>query len=121
MSNIGNKETMAKNLDHYLNKMGKTQKELCEDLDFRPSTVNGWFTAKKYPRIDKIEMMADYFGILKSDLIEEHEQHNPLFYRGTIEGLIGKDPVLVEMILKYLKLDDQKKKAVKQMIDTLSE
>jgi hypothetical protein len=26
--------------------------------------------AKKYPRIDKIEFMANYFGINKSDLIE---------------------------------------------------
>ena len=30
--------------------------------------------AKKYPRIDRIEIMADYFGILKSDLIEEKEK-----------------------------------------------
>ena len=29
--------------------------------------------AKKYPRIDKIEFLANYFGILKSDLIEENE------------------------------------------------
>ena len=27
----------------------------------------------KYPRIDKIEMLARYFGIMKSDLIEEHD------------------------------------------------
>ena len=36
-----------------------------------PSTFNAWVKAKKYPRIDKIERLANYFGILKSDLIEE--------------------------------------------------
>ena len=28
---------------------------------------------KKYPRIDKIEMMSNYFGIDKSDLIEANQ------------------------------------------------
>ena len=37
-------------------------------------TVNEWIKAKKYPRIDKIEILADYFGILKSDLIEDKTQ-----------------------------------------------
>jgi repressor LexA len=29
--------------------------------------------AKKYPRIDKIELLANYFGISKSDLIENRD------------------------------------------------
>ena len=71
MSNIGNKETMAKNLAFYLEKSGKTQKEMAEIVGVATSTFNDWMKAKKYPRIDKIEIMANYFGILKSDLIEE--------------------------------------------------
>lgn len=71
MSNIGNKETMAKNLRYYVEKSGKTQKEISEVVGVAPSTFNDWMKAKKYPRIDKIEILADYFGILKSDLIEE--------------------------------------------------
>ena len=39
-----------------------------------PSTFNDWVKGKKYPRIDKIEMLANFFGILKSDLIEEKPQ-----------------------------------------------
>lgn len=71
MSNIGNKETMAKNLRYYVEKSGKTQKEISEVVGVASSTFNDWMKAKKYPRIDKIEILADYFGILKSDLIEE--------------------------------------------------
>lgn len=71
MSNIGNKETFANNLSHYLSISGRDQKEVAAHLGVAPSTFNEWVKAKKYPRIDKIEMLANYFGILKSDLIEE--------------------------------------------------
>lgn len=70
MSNVGNKEVMAKNLIFYVARSGKTQKEIASIVGVAPSTFNDWLKAKKYPRIDKIEMLADYFGILKSDLIE---------------------------------------------------
>lgn len=71
MSNIGNKEIFAKNLAYYLDRSGRDQKEVAEVLGVAPSTFNEWMKGKKYPRIDKIEMLANYFGILKSDLIEE--------------------------------------------------
>ena len=71
MSNLGNKEIFAKNLAYYLDRSGKDQKEVALILGFAPSTFNEWLKGKKYPRIDKIEMIANYFGILKSDLIEE--------------------------------------------------
>lgn len=71
MSNIGNKETFAKNLNFYLDTTGKTQKEVAEAIGVAPASLNEWIKGKKYPRIDKIEMLANYFRILKSDLIEE--------------------------------------------------
>ena len=78
MSNIGNKETLARNLLYYINRHGKEQKELAEIVRVAPSTFNAWVKAKKYPRIDKIELLANYFGILKSDLIEEHTEKSSL-------------------------------------------
>lgn len=74
MTNLGNKEVMAKNLSHYVARSGKTQKEIAAIVGVAPSTFNDWLKAKKYPRIDKIELLADHFGILKSDLIEEKSQ-----------------------------------------------
>ena len=71
MSNLGNKEILAKNLAFYVERSGRDQKEIAEVVGVAPSTFNEWMKAKKYPRIDKIEMLANYFGILKSDLIEQ--------------------------------------------------
>ena len=71
MSDLGNKEVMAKNLAFYVARSGKTQKELAEIVGVAATTFNDWIRGKKYPRIDKIEILANYFGILKSDLIED--------------------------------------------------
>ena len=79
MSNIGNKETMSKNLKYYIERSGKERKELAEIWGFPYSTVTEWVNGRKYPRIDRIEVMAAYFGILKSDLIEEKtEEHREM-------------------------------------------
>ena len=71
MSSLGNKEVLAKNLAYYLARCGRDQREVADAVGVAPSTFNEWMRAKKYPRIDKIEMLANYFGVLKSDLIEE--------------------------------------------------
>ena len=71
MSNIGNKETMSKNLQYYIKRSGRSQKELAEMVGVASSTFNDWVKGKKYPRIDKIEILANFFRIQKSDLIEE--------------------------------------------------
>ena len=49
---------------------------MCHDLGVSYSTFSDWYNAKKYPRIDKIELLANYFGVEKSDLIESHEKED---------------------------------------------
>ena len=74
MTALGNKQIMADNIAYYMSVKGVDRNQLCDDLNFKYSTVSEWLAAKKYPRIDKIEIMAEYFGITKSDLIEERNQ-----------------------------------------------
>ena len=74
MSALGNKHVFAKNLSYYVERSGKTQKEIAEILNVSPASFNNWIKGVKYPRIDKIEMLSNYFGILKSDLIEEKKE-----------------------------------------------
>ena len=72
MSNLGNKITMSNNLKKYLKINNISRNQLSESLGISYSTISDWINGKAYPRIDKIEMMANYFGINKSDLVEEH-------------------------------------------------
>ena len=71
MAALGNKAILSKNLKYYIEKSGMDRRQLAEIWGFPYSTVTEWINGNKYPRIDRIEIMADYFGILKSDLIEE--------------------------------------------------
>ena len=71
MSDIGNKKVFAKNLRMLMERTGKERSQICSDLGFKYTTFCDWYNGNKYPRIDKIEMLADYFGVLKSDLIED--------------------------------------------------
>ena len=94
MSDIGNAEIFAKNLKYYLDITGKTQKEVALAIGVTPASLNEWTKAKKYPRIDKIEMLAIYFGILKSDLIEDKGMNKTLPQSQTLtEG----EALLLEM------------------------
>lgn len=72
-NNLGNKQTMAQNIKYYMEKNDKSRKDMCEALGVSYMTFADWVNAKTYPRIDKIEMMAQFFRVSKSDLVEEHK------------------------------------------------
>lgn len=71
MSDANFRTTFARNLKRQLQISGKTQSDLINDLGLSSSTVSNWCTAQKMPRIEKIQLLADYFGIDKSELIED--------------------------------------------------
>lgn len=71
MKTLENKEIFSRNLNYYMNKYGITRNDLCEQLDLKYMTLSDWINGKTYPRIDKIELLANYFNINKSDLIED--------------------------------------------------
>jgi transcriptional regulator with XRE-family HTH domain len=122
MSNIGNKETMAKNLSYYVGISGKTQKELSEIVGVAASTFNDWLKGKKYPRIDKIEILADYFGILKSDLIEEKskdrvemQKNNAIISDAVVRMRMDED--FMSIVEKLNALDSNQLSSVRRLLD----
>ena len=74
MKGLGNAEIFGRNLRMYLEQSGKLAKDVAAYVGVAPATFSEWVNGKKYPRIDKIEMLANYFHIQKSDLIEEHAE-----------------------------------------------
>ena len=125
MSALGNKEIMAKNLRYFVEQSGKTQKELSEIVGVGTSTFNDWMKAKKYPRIDKIEILANYFGILKSDLIEEktHDHREMQKKNDVLTDIILKakeDEELLLMMETLSKLGFEKREAVKSVLNAFA-
>ena len=124
MSDLGNKEVMAKNLQYYLERSGKTQKEIAEIVGASTSAVNDWMKGKAYPRIDKIELLANYFKILKSDLIEdkskehrEMQKNNDIITDAIVR--MRSDDEFLDVVGNLLTLDTDKLTAVKQLLSVL--
>ena len=68
------KMVFAENLKAYLNSKGYTQLDLATYMNCSSSTVSDWCNGKKYPRVDKMQRMADWLGIQMSDLTSEHDK-----------------------------------------------
>lgn len=66
------REIFASNLQRYIDISGKSRGSFCESIGITAASLSEWLNAKKYPRIDTIEEIANYFGIDMSDLIEDH-------------------------------------------------
>ena len=71
---MDDKSIFAENLKRQMELNGKTRRDVCAALGFSYYTFSDWVNGKKYPRMDKVEMIANYFGIQKSDLIEDKKE-----------------------------------------------
>lgn len=67
------KRRFSINLKTVMEKHGKTQKDIVEALNFRQATVSDWLNGKKYPRMDKVEMLAQYLNVEITDLIQKND------------------------------------------------
>ena len=119
------KEVFSKNLRRYMERKGISQKELSVIVGVSAPTINEWIKAKKYPRIDKIEILANYFGCLKSDLIEEktEEQLNMVKTNDALSDIIlalRLDNELLDIVESLTKLGADKRTAIKSLISAFS-
>ena len=64
------KKLFSQNLNFYLSLNGKVQKDLVNYMHVSSSTASNWCTGQKLPRMDKIQSIANWLGIEKSDLLE---------------------------------------------------
>lgn len=90
MSGLGNKEIMAKNIQYYMDKYGKSRQDMCDALGVKYTTFTDWVKGNSYPRIDKIELMANYFGISKADLVEERTIGKTVSHNSVTINVLGR-------------------------------
>ena len=65
------KAIFSENLNSYIAKSEKTQLEIAKSIGVSPQTFNTWCKGIAIPRMGKVQALADYFNINKSDLIED--------------------------------------------------
>ena len=62
------RKVFQENLQYYMQKNGTSQQDLVNALGVSKSTVSDWVHGKNYPRIDVMQRIADYFGIIMNKL-----------------------------------------------------
>lgn len=65
------REIFIKNLRYIMEKKGITQADICRELKIPSATISNWCTGQRYPRIDKMQQLADMLGVTYSTLTTE--------------------------------------------------
>lgn len=96
------RKILSRNLQRLMNQHNIDQKELAEAIGVSQPTVSNWIQQTKYPRIKKIQQLADYFNVPKSTLIEDKDNYNTP--KTTAFHLDGKDLTKEELedVQKYI-------------------
>lgn len=97
----------SNNLKRYMNLSGKSQVDLINDLGFTRSAVSTWVNGTRIPRVDKVDTLAKYFGISRSDLTEDKTS--------LISDTASEDS---RLFMKIKSLPSEKRKLLEQMIDS---
>lgn len=118
---MDNKNIFASNLQRYMKLNDKTRRDISEALGVSYFTVTAWANGSKYPRMDKVEMLANYFGIQKSDLIEEKTiENSPVEMAGRhVEMIMDED--LNEIFDLLQRMDASKRKIAVNLLRSLAE
>lgn len=84
MDDTQQKKIFAQNLRYYLDLNNKSQKEVADAIQVSPQTFNTWTQGIAIPRMGKVQLLADYFHIKKTDLIDKHNEitsdEQPTYY-----------------------------------------
>ena len=81
MADEEQKKIFSRNLNNYLLSNNRTQKEVADAIGVSPQTFNTWCQGIALPRMGKVQLLADYFGVGKTDLIDDKDTNPSLTAR----------------------------------------
>lgn len=124
MSDEKIREVFAKNLKKYLELNDKQPVDIVNDLGIPFSTVSNWVNGLKLPRMGKIELLAQYLHIEKSDLLEEKTDNSENYYLNDetrdLAQFLFENPDYKVMFDAVRKVKKEDLAFIKEMIDRAS-
>lgn len=95
------RETFVANLKFWMEKRNKEQADIARDLNINISTVSSWYNGIAYPRVDKMQMLADYLNVpmrYLTDNIPEDSIAIPDHFNSAQEaiGFILRQPLVAD-------------------------
>lgn len=102
------KTIFSNNLKKYMNMVGVNQNDIAKITGVSQQSVSNWINRKQIPRMGIIERLADYFGILKSDLLEDKDDVSNGIKIPILGTVIAGIPVTaVEDIIGYEEINEK--------------
>ena len=102
------KTIFSNNLKKYMNMVGVNQNDIAKITGVSQQSVSNWINRKQIPRMGIIERLADYFGILKSDLLEDKDDVSSGIKIPILGTVIAGIPVTaVEDIIGYEEINEK--------------
>ena len=111
-------EIFSINLKFYVIKSGKTQTQIALDLGVSKGTFSDWASGRSHPRMNRVQQIADYFGVSTSDLVENGD-------RGLSEETariirtVDMNPLLKDLLYAATKLDDDDLEGIIRLLKRL--
>lgn len=72
MENNSTNKAFARNLRACMERKNITRADLARSMDCGYMTVSDWYKGNKFPRLDRLQWLADYFGVTVPDLVNEN-------------------------------------------------
>lgn len=99
-------EIFARNLKFYVIKSGKTQSQVASAIGVSKGTFSDWCSGRSHPRMDRVQQLAEYFGVSKSSLLENGVDSFETEY-ATIARVVKERPRLRALYYAILKVGDE--------------
>lgn len=111
-------KVVAKNLKRLLFEAEKSQADLARDLGIPKTTVNGWISGKRTPKMPTIDRLAEYFGCTRNDITEKYDG---TLFEVPIEGAYHLSPSEVLLVEYYRHLNALGKERALTELDELTQ
>ncbi|MDU7809571.1 MAG: helix-turn-helix transcriptional regulator [Staphylococcus epidermidis] len=102
MENNNVRKNLSQSLQELMKERNIDQKELAEAIGVTQPTVSNWIQQTKYPRIKRIQQLADYFNVPKSRITEGTKEVQQDTIAAHLDGDFTEEEL--EEIRKYAEL-----------------
>ena len=82
-------KTIAKNLKRIMFMNDCSQAELSRDLGINKATISSWMNGTRIPRMDKIDLLCNYFNCMRSDIMDEEPSKTTHAFRIPVYGRVS--------------------------------
>ncbi|MBT2816044.1 helix-turn-helix domain-containing protein [Staphylococcus coagulans] len=98
------RKNLSDNLKRLMKEHNVDQKELAEAIGVSQPTISNWIKQTKYPRIKKIQDLADYFNVPKSKITENQNiQQEIIAAHFDKEDLTEEEMEEVRQFIEFIK------------------